>query len=154
MSIYEQRIRYEVINYLGSIENEVNDAGESTRGIKMSDIENTLYIELTGYIPDIKFEGKDKIIQLIRKYVDFYENNYLDGYIKIIHNEESSLSRTEAKNIARNILQYHIGTAYHKLYESNLYIDFGKVDKDLINEYLEKEATRMLDIIGKKYITY
>lgn len=55
-----------------------------------------------------------------------------------------------AKEIARDILQDAIGEAYYKL-DTDKYSDD---DQDLIIEYLEKEAERLMKLINREYITY
>lgn len=55
-----------------------------------------------------------------------------------------------ARDIARDILQDAIGEAYYKL-DTDKYSDD---EQDLIMEYLEKEAERLVKLIDREYITY
>lgn len=58
--------------------------------------------------------------------------------------------KSEAKEIARDILQDAIGEAYYKL-DTDKYSDD---EQDLIMEYLAKEAERLVKLINREYITY
>lgn len=58
--------------------------------------------------------------------------------------------KSDAKEIARDILQDAIGEAYYKL-DTDKYSDD---EQDLIMEYLEKEAERLVKLIDREYITY
>lgn len=60
------------------------------------------------------------------------------------------MKKSEAKEIARDILQDAIGEVYYKL-DTDKYSDD---DQDLIIEYLEKEAERLVKLINREYITY
>lgn len=62
------------------------------------------------------------------------------------------MKKSEAKEIARDILQDAIGEAYYKLdLDTDKYSDD---EQDLIIEYLEKEAERLVKLIDREYITY
>lgn len=61
-----------------------------------------------------------------------------------------TMKKSDAKEIARDILQDAIGEAYYKL-DTDKYSDD---EQDLIMEYLEKEAERLVKLINRDYITY
>lgn len=57
---------------------------------------------------------------------------------------------TQQIQMERDILQDAIGEAYYKL-DTDKYSDD---EQDLIMEYLEKEAERLVKLINREYITY
>lgn len=57
---------------------------------------------------------------------------------------------TQQIQMERDILQDAIGEAYYKL-DTDKYSDD---EQDLIMEYLEKEAERLVKLIDREYITY
>lgn len=61
-----------------------------------------------------------------------------------------TMKKSEAKEIARDILHDAIGEAYYKL-DTDKYSDD---EQDLIIECLEKEAERLVKLIDREYITY
>lgn len=61
------------------------------------------------------------------------------------------MNKLEAKEIARDILQDAIGVAYYQLETEKHY---SENEKEMIGEYLAKEAVRMLKLVGREYITY
>lgn len=82
------QINESVINYLGGMENEVNDLGQETRQVLLTDIITAEYNEIMDYGgTEIRFLGKEKILGLIRKAIELYEEEYLEGYIEILNNE-------------------------------------------------------------------
>ena len=60
------------------------------------------------------------------------------------------MKKSDAKEIARDILQDVIGEAYYRL-DTDKYSDD---EQDLISEYLAKEAERLVKLINREYITY
>ena len=64
--------------------------------------------------------------------------------------EKSEMKRKEAKEIARDILQDAIGTAYYKLEEKS----YNPEEEKMINEYIVKEAERCLKVLHREYISY
>lgn len=64
------------------------------------------------------------------------------------------MKKREAKEIAKDVLQHHLGSAYYSLYESSLYEYLSEEEQDMINEELDKLAKRMLKTIGMEYYTY
>lgn len=64
------------------------------------------------------------------------------------------MKKKEAKEIARKLIQDQLARAYYSLFEGFEYEKYTKEEKELINKQLEKEATRMLKLIDKDYITY
>lgn len=60
------------------------------------------------------------------------------------------MKKSDAKEIARDILQDAIGEAYYKIDEEK----YSEEEQDLISEYLEKEAERLMKLINREYITY
>ena len=61
--------------------------------------------------------------------------------------------KSEAKEIARNILQDLIAQAGYKLYESEDYVDYSEEEKDLINQYLKQEGSRACKTIKREFYT-
>ena len=61
------------------------------------------------------------------------------------------MNKSEAKEAARDILRDAIGVAYYKLETEEHY---SENEKEMIGEYLAKEAARMLKLIDREYITY
>lgn len=61
------------------------------------------------------------------------------------------MNKSEAKEAARDILQDAIGVAYYQLEAEKHY---SENEKEMIGEYLAKEAVRMLKLVGREYITY
>ena len=64
------------------------------------------------------------------------------------------MTKTEAKNIAKDILQDAIGCAYYKLEDSIMYDIVDESDKELIGSYINKYGTAACKAIGMKYVTY
>lgn len=60
------------------------------------------------------------------------------------------LSKTEAKEVARDIIQKALARASYILEEYK----YTEKDNELINEYLDKDCKRMLKLINRTYITY
>lgn len=60
------------------------------------------------------------------------------------------MRKTDAKEIARDILQEAIAVAYYKIDEDR----YSEEEQDLISECLRKEAERMLKLVNREYITY
>lgn len=60
------------------------------------------------------------------------------------------MKKSEAKEIARDILQDALAVAYYKIDEDK----YSDDEQDLISEYLEKEAERLVKLINREYITY
>lgn len=56
----------------------------------------------------------------------------------------------EIKEIARDIIQEAIGTAYYHLENRN----FTEKEKELISNEIKKEATKALKTINRNYITF
>ena len=60
------------------------------------------------------------------------------------------MKKTDAKEIARDILQEALGMAYYRIDEEK----YSEEEQDLISEALRKEAERMLKLVNREYITY
>jgi hypothetical protein len=60
------------------------------------------------------------------------------------------MKKTDAKEIARDILQEALGVAYYRIDEEK----YSEEEQDLISEALRKEAERMLKLVNREYITY
>ena len=60
------------------------------------------------------------------------------------------MKKTEAKEIARDILQEAIAVAYYKLEEK----DYTAEEEKMISDLIKKEATKILKTINRDYITY
>lgn len=60
------------------------------------------------------------------------------------------MKRKETKEIARDIIQDAIGTAYYKLEEEN----YNPEEEEMINEYIVKEAERCLKVLHREYVSY
>jgi hypothetical protein len=60
------------------------------------------------------------------------------------------MKKTDAKEIARDILQDVIAVAYYRIDEDS----YSEEEQDLISECLAKEAERMLKLVNREYITY
>ena len=53
------------------------------------------------------------------------------------------MKKKEAKEIARNLIQDAIARAYYILFEGIDFNEYSKEEKELINEQLTKEATKI-----------
>lgn len=60
------------------------------------------------------------------------------------------MKKTNAKEIARDILQEALSVAYYRIDENK----YSEEEQDLISECLSKEAERMLKLVNREYITY
>ena len=60
------------------------------------------------------------------------------------------MTKTQAKEIARDMIQVAIGCAYYRL-ESE---DYSKEDEDLIIQYLHTLGNRACKAIGTEYVGY
>lgn len=60
------------------------------------------------------------------------------------------MKKTEAKEIAKNIIQEAIGIAYYKL-ENETY---SQEDEQMIIDYINKFGSTACKAIGKEYVTY
>lgn len=63
------------------------------------------------------------------------------------------MRKSEAKEIARNILQDLIALAGYKLYEGEEYENYSEDEKDLINQYLKREGSRACKTIKREFYT-
>lgn len=61
--------------------------------------------------------------------------------------------KSEAKEIARNILQDSIAQAGYKLYEGEDYENYSEDEKDLINQYLKQEGARACKVLKREFYT-
>ena len=61
------------------------------------------------------------------------------------------MTKTQAKNVAANIVAESIGVAYYKISDDN---DYSQKEKELIIEYINQLGKRACKAIGKEYITY
>lgn len=61
--------------------------------------------------------------------------------------------KSEAKEIARNILQDSIAQAGYKLYEDEDYEYYSEDEKNLINQYLKREGSRACKAIKREFYT-
>lgn len=64
-----------------------------------------------------------------------------------------NLSKKEAKEIARNTIQKALARVSYILEEYSGE-QYSEEDKELINEYLDKDCERMLKLINRDYITF
>lgn len=60
------------------------------------------------------------------------------------------MKKTEAKEIARNIIQDAIAVAYYKVEDEN----YTEEEKELIYKCIEEQAKKILKTINRDYITY
>ena len=60
------------------------------------------------------------------------------------------MKKTNAKEIARDILQEALAVAHYKIDED----EYSEEEQDLISECLNKEAERMLKLVNREYITF
>lgn len=63
------------------------------------------------------------------------------------------LNKKEAKEVARDIIQKALARASYILEEYDEE-QYSEEDEKLINEYLDKDCTRMLKLINRDYITF
>lgn len=62
------------------------------------------------------------------------------------------MKKTDAKEIARDIIQDALAVAYYRIdIDEDKY---SEEERDLISEYLAKEAERILKLVNREYITY
>lgn len=62
------------------------------------------------------------------------------------------MKKTDAKEIARDIIQDALAVAYYRIdIDEDKY---SEEERDLISEYLAKEGERMLKLVNREYITY
>lgn len=62
------------------------------------------------------------------------------------------MTRTEAKNKARDIIQESLAVAYYRVADDERE-GWTDEEKDLIIEYIDKEAKRALSMIDRHYYT-
>lgn len=60
------------------------------------------------------------------------------------------LTKKQAKEEARDIIQHALGVAYYELENK----DYTEAEIELITQYINKEATRLLKLINREYIAY
>lgn len=60
------------------------------------------------------------------------------------------MKKKQAKEEARDIIQHAIGIAYYTLENK----DYTESEVELITQYINKEATRILKLINREYVTY
>lgn len=61
------------------------------------------------------------------------------------------MTKTEAKAIAKDVLQEAIGCAYYKVSDSG---NYSEEDTDLILSYINKYGESACKAFGERYITY
>ena len=64
--------------------------------------------------------------------------------------KSNSLTKTEAREIAKKLLQESIGVAYYRLENES----YSEEDEQLIIDYINKFGTAACKAFGKEYITY
>ena len=67
---------------------------------------------------------------------------------------KESLSRKQANEIAKKVLQNQIGIAYYSLENREYTDDYSEEEINLIKYYLDKQAARACKAVGIDYITY
>lgn len=63
------------------------------------------------------------------------------------------MKKTEAKEIARDILQDLLAQSGYKLYESEEYEEYSEDEKNLINHYLIQETERVCKVLKRESYT-
>lgn len=65
------------------------------------------------------------------------------------------MTKTDAKNIAKKILQDAIGTAYYRLETSWLYADsMSDEEEKMVLDYINQYGKSACKAFGRKYVTY
>ena len=64
--------------------------------------------------------------------------------------QHMKMTKTQAKQIAREMLQSVIGCTYYRLENE----DYSEEEKDLINQYLHILGERACKAIGTEYVSY
>lgn len=80
--------------------------------------------------------------------------NLEEATMKVLEefDNKKHLNKSEAKQVARELLQNVVGTAYYRL--ENYENEYDEETIQLINHYLDMMATRALKAVGLDYITY
>lgn len=61
------------------------------------------------------------------------------------------MTKTQAKNVAADIVAESIGIAYYKIADGN---DYSEKEKELIIEYINQLGKRACKAINKEYVSY